>query len=148
MNWKSVTSNTPGTTAYQCRKPKAQAWISHKNGHIEAEAKSGWFNLGHSAAISSRDTTLSDQAVLGKLEDLINPPRFQNWQSVADQQAPGVTHYKGQTRHGKVDAYITRLNDEAHVTAHAGHFGVQIEGSFFAPAPSDQEILKRISRPV
>ncbi|MFN8612820.1 MAG: hypothetical protein U0931_35105 [Vulcanimicrobiota bacterium] len=146
MNWKSVGSDVPGTTHYKRSNPKAEAWIHRQEGRLEGEAKSGPFNLGPSAGVSCLDTTLSDQVVLGKLDETLNPPRFQNWKQVDDQQAPGVTHYQGRAGHSKVEAFITRLGDEAEVKAKVGHFGLEVEGNFFAPAPSDQEILRRISR--
>jgi hypothetical protein len=146
MNWKSVGSDLAGTTHYKRSNPKAEAWIHRQDGRLEGEVKSGPFNLGPSAGISCMDKTLSDEVVLAKLDDSLNPPRFQKWKTVDDQEAPGVTHYRGQAGRRKVDALITRVGDEAEVKARVGHFGVQIEGNFFAPAPSDQEILERISR--
>ncbi|MBS2033762.1 hypothetical protein JST97_02190 [bacterium] len=148
MNWKSVGSDIPGTTHYKRSHPKAEAWIRRQNGHLEGEAKSGPFNLGRSAGVSCMDHTLPDEVVLAKLDDGLNPPRFQNWKTVDDQLAAGVTHYRGQAGHRKVEAFITRVGEEAEVRAQVGHFGTQIEGSFFAPAPSDREILQRISRSI
>lgn len=146
MNWKPVGSDVPGTSHYKRSSPKAEAWVHRQDGRLEAEAKSGPFNLGRQVGASFMDTSLSDEVVLSKLDDTLNPPRFQNWKPVDDQEAKGVTHYRGEAGHKKVDAFITRVGDQAEVKAKAGFFGVQIEGNFFAPAPSDQEILKRISR--
>lgn len=145
MNWKPVGSDVPGTTRYKSSSPKAEASIHRQNGRLEAEASHGFLQLDQ-VGLSCMDKSLSDQAVLAKLEDSINPPRFKNWKEVDDQEANGVTHYRGEAGGSKVDAYITRVGDEAEVSAKAGWFGVQVEGSFFAPAPSDQEILRRISR--
>lgn len=146
MNWKPVGSDVPGTSHYKRSTPKAEAWVHRQDGRLEAEVKTGPFNLGRQVGASFMDTSLSDEVVLGKLDDTLNPPRFQNWKPVDDQEANGVTHYRGEAGHKKVDAFITRVGDEAEVKADSGFFGVQIEGNFFAPAPSDQEILKRISR--
>ena len=146
MNWKPVGSDVPGTTHYKRNSPKAEAWIHRQDGRLEAEAKSGPFNLGRQVDAFFLDTSLSDDVVLGKLNETLTPPRFQNWKPVDDQEAKGVTHYQGEAGSRRVDAFITRVGDEAEVKAKVGWFGVQIEGNFFAPAPSDQEILKRISR--
>jgi hypothetical protein len=146
MSWKPVGSDVPGTSHYKRSSPKAEAWVHRQDGRLEAEAKSGLFNLGRQVEASFMDTSLSDEVVLSKLDDTLNPPRFQNWKPVDDQEAKGVTHYRGEAGHKKVDAFITRVGDQAEVKADSGFFGVQIEGNFFAPAPSDQEILKRISR--
>jgi len=146
MNWKPVGSDVPGTSHYKRSSPKAEAWVHRQDGRLEAEAKTGPFHLGRQVGASFMDTSLSDEVVLSKLDDTLNPPRFQNWKPVDDQEANGVTHYRGEAGHKKVEAFITRVGDEAEVKANAGFFGVQIEGNYFAPAPSDQEILKRISR--
>lgn len=145
MNWKPVGSDVPGTTHYKRSSPKAEAWIHRQDGKLEAEARHGFLQLDR-VGLSCMDKSLSDQVVLAKLEDSINPPRFQNWKAVDDQEASGVTHYKGEAGSRKVEAFITRVGDEAEVKAKVGWFGVQVEGNFFAPAPSDQEILRRISR--
>ena len=145
MNWKPVGSDVPGTTRYKSSSPKAEAAIHRQNGRLEGEAHHGFLGLDQ-VGISCMDKSLSDEAVLAKMEDSINPPRFKNWKQVDDQEAQGVTHYRGEAGSRKVDALITRVGDQAEVSAKAGFFGVQVEGSFFAPAPSDQEILKRISR--
>ena len=145
MNWKSVGSDVPGTTHYKSSKPKAEAWIHRQNGRLEGEANHGFLGLDR-AGVSCMDKSLSDEVVLAKLEDSINPPRFKNWKEVDDQEAKGVSHYVGEAGGSKVEAFITRVDDKAEVKAKVGHFGLQIEGSYFAPAPSDQAILKNISR--
>jgi len=145
MNWKPVGSDVPGTTHYKSSKPKAEAWIHRQDGKLEAEAHHGFLQLDR-VGLSCGDKTESDAVVLSKLEDSISPPRFKNWKEVDDQEARGVTHYRGEAGNSKVEAFITRVGDGAEYKAKVGHFGLQIEGGYIGPAPSDQEILKRLSR--
>lgn len=149
--WKSiqVPGNPAGVTRYS--KGFSKAEIHREPGHgVQAELKEGFLGLGTHVGGSYGDASQSDKAILAKLEDTAHPPRFDHWQETpGPKDTPDTRHYRGEkaSGHGKVDAYITRVGDEANVTAQAGIFGVQIEGHFFAPAPNDREILQRISRP-
>ncbi|MCA9792711.1 MAG: hypothetical protein KC910_12980 [Candidatus Eremiobacteraeota bacterium] len=145
--WKPIAGKTePGITRYQAG--RAKATIHREENHLCAEATDGWLGLGKKVGISFRDDSLSDEVVLGRVDEMLHPPRFGGWQPVDDQKALGVTHYRGRENEGlirsKVDAYITRAGDQAQVIAHVGHLGEEIQGSYFAPVPSDQEILKNL----
>lgn len=143
--WKPVAGqNEAGITRYQAG--RAKATIHREENHLCAEATDGWLGLGRKVGLAFRDHSLSDEVVLGRIDDALHPPRFGDWQPVDDQKALGVTHYRGRETEGlirsKVDAYITRVGDEARVIAQVGRLGEQIQGNFSAPVPSDQEILR------
>jgi hypothetical protein len=140
-NWKPVSHEPSGVTRYKRSSPRAQAEIHRQENSLSAEMKTGLFGLGTHVGACFMDTSLSDEAVLSKLDQVAHPPRFQDW------KAQGEGHYQGKAGRSKVEAQITRSGEEAKVVAHVGHFGTHVEGVFFAPAPSDQEILRRISRP-
>ena len=145
-NWKPISQDTPGITQYKRSHPRARAEIHRQDNKLSAEMKTGPFGLGTHVGACFMDTGLSDEAVLTRLDEVAHPPRFQDWHEVKDQSAAGVTHYQGHEGRKKVDAYITRSQDEAQVVAQSGHFGIHIEGTYFAPTPSDREILQRISQ--
>ena len=103
--------------------------------------------LGTHVSSFHKSPAPDDQAILGRLEDTAHPPRFSNWREAEGASHDNTTSFVGEKANGgKVKAEITRNGDEADVKAQAGFFGVHIEGHFFAPAPSDQEILRRISK--
>ncbi len=142
-NWKPIKTDTPGVTRYQKGHSKAEI-TRQENGWTEATLKEGFLGLGTHVHASMRDAG-DDKAVLSSLEETAHPPRFSNWKEVKSDDKD-VARYEGETvKGGKVKAEITRNGDEADVVAKAGFFGVQCEGHYFAPAPSDREILKRIS---
>jgi len=143
-NWKPIKTDQPGVTRYQ--KGSSKAEINRTDdGWTEATLKEGFLGLGTHVHGSYRNPSGDDAAILGKLEDTAHPPRFSNWKPVESDD--GVARYEGETVKGKkVTAEITRDADgDAEVKAKAGFFGVSVEGSYFAPAPSDREILRRIS---
>lgn len=147
--WSKVNSNEAGVARYKATNRKAQAWIERNpDGSAEYGAKNGLFGLGlHSEGYHVAPAP-SDEVLLGKLDHSANPPRFDNW-SKQDEKTPGTNYYEGQADNffnSTVKASITRVGDEADVKAKVGLFGTQIEGHYFAPAPSDADILKRISQ--
>lgn len=145
-NWKPINVDQPGVTAYKKGWSKAEIH-REEDGAARATLKEGFLGLGTHVTSFIKSPAPDDQAILGKLEDTAHPPRFSNWKAVEpDQEHPSATRYEGETAKGKkVKAEITRVGDEADVKAKAGFFGLHVEGHYFAPAPSDQEILQRIS---
>ena len=143
-DWKPVSNDPSGITRYKRSSPRAQVEINRQDNSLSAEMKTGLFGLGTHVGTCFMDTSLSDEVVLSKLDAVANPPRFQDWKPVQGEDG----HYQGKANRSKVDAVITRNGDEATVEAQVGHFGMHIEGVYFAPAPSDQEILRRLSQPI
>lgn len=146
-NWKPIAHETPGTTHY--KRHRAEAFIHRQDGQLTAEMTTGLFGLGNHVETWHRDSSLSDEVVLARLDEVANPPRYDGWKEVRDQEAPGVTHYEGRETGGliksKVDCYITRSGDEVSYKADAGVFGTHHEGVFFSPV-GDQEVLRRLSQ--
>lgn len=150
--WKPIPTDQPGTTRYKKTAERAEVTIQRDEGEpVTASLRSGLFGLGTSIEGTYYQEGITDEVVLEKLDDTLHPPRYTDWEKVDDQEAPGVTHYQGRRANSvfaKVDAYITRSGDEAQVVAQAGPFnlGMHHEGVYFAPAPSDQEILRNLAR--
>lgn len=144
-NWQPVHVDQPGVTRYKLGSSRAEIH-READGSAQATLKEGFLGLGTHVTSYMKSPAPNDQAILGKLEDTAHPPRFRNWREVE-----GGDHntrcYQGEKENGgKVTAEITRMGGEADVKAQAGFFGVHIEGHYFAPAPSDREILSKISR--
>jgi hypothetical protein len=147
--WRQVDSRDAGVNRYQAENRRAQAWVKRNaDGSAEYGAKNGLFGLGlHSEGYHVAPAP-GDEVLLEKLDESANPPRFTGWVK-EDRTSPGTTYYQGQADNllsSKVKASITRVGDEASVQAKVGLFGTEIEGHYFAPAPSDAQILKSISR--
>lgn len=146
--WSQVKSKDAGVTRYQASNRRAEAWIQRNaDGSAEYGAKNGLFGLGlHSEGYHVAPAP-SDEVLLARLDRGANPPRFDNWEKT-DQTSPATNYYEGTADNlfnSTVKASITRVGDEAEVKAKVGLFGLQIEGHYFAPAPSDAEILRSIS---
>lgn len=146
MNWKPLKTDQPGVTRYQKGHSKAEI-NRQEDGFTQATLKEGFLGLGTHVHGTYRNPSGDDAAVLEKLLDTAHPPRFSNWEKV-DGGDGNATKYEGETANGKkVTATITRDADgDAECKAQAGFFGVSVDGLYLAPAPSDQEILRRISR--
>lgn len=148
IQWKQLSTQN-GIQRYQAANSRATAWIKHnENGSAESGSKHGLFGLGlHTDSFYSSPAP-SDSKMLQDIDDLANPPRFKDW-TPAKQKCSHTTEYKGKADNifnSTVKASITRIGDEAHVHAKVGLFGTEIDGHFFAPAPSDTEIISRISK--
>lgn len=148
-SWQPVPSDRPGVSQFRKSGEKCEAWIERRaDGSAVAGETNGFF--GPRVEGWFRDPAPADEVILQRLEDTAHPPRFGNWKEVPE-DAPSVKHFEGRETGGlirsKVDVFVTRVGDEVDYTAQVGHFGTHIEGHYFAPAPSDQEILRRLSRP-
>jgi hypothetical protein len=147
--WNPIASKDPTIARYKATNRRAEAWIERNpDGSAEYGAKNGLFGLGLHSQGTHFAPAPSDQVILQKLDESANPPRFDSWKQ-KDKVSPGTTYYQGEADNllnSKVEASITRVGDEAGVKAKVGLFGTEIEGHFFAPAPSDAEILRRISQ--
>ena len=145
--WKQL-STQDGVQRYKAMNRSAQAWIKrNEDGSAESGSKNGLFGLGLHTESFHVSPAPSDDELLRRLDRAANPPRFDNWREV-DKDAPNTNFYKGEADNlfnSTVKASITRVGDEASVHAKVGLFGTEIEGHYFAPAPSDAEILRRIS---
>jgi len=149
--WSKIAQDPSGDIRYKRNHPKASATIHRQPDSLSAEMKTGLFGLGSHVGVCFMDTQLSDEVVLSRLDEVANPPRFEDWKEVKGKSTEtNETHYQGRESGGlirsKVKASIRRQGEQAEVSAQVGLFGTQIEGIYFAPAPSDQEILRRISQ--
>lgn len=147
--WKQV-QNQDGCSRYKATNRRADAWIQrHSDGSADYGAKNGFLGLGLHTQGTHVAPAPSDQVLLSKLDESANPPRFSQW-SKLDKTTPGTTYYQGESNdyfHSDVNVSITRAGDVAEVKGKTGVFGLtHFEGTYFAPAPSDAEILKSISR--
>ena len=137
-----------GIQRYKASRGNTQAWVKrNEDGSAESGAKNGLFGLGLHSESFHISPAPSDDELLKRLDRAANPPRFDNWTSV-EKDSPNTNFYQGEADNffnSTVKASITRVGDEASVSAKVGLFGTEIEGHFFAPAPSDAEILRRIS---
>lgn len=143
--WTPVKSRDVGVDHY--RNGKAKAWIQHNaDGSVDSGGQKGFFGMrteSHHFAPAPED-----QVLLDRIDRSLNPPRFDGWEQ-KDKATPGTTYYQGEADNflgSTVNATITRAGGAADVSAQVGWFGTHIDGHFFAPAPSDAEILKSISR--
>lgn len=148
IGWKSQTTRTEGLTRYKTTEgPKAKGYIQrYPDGTAHAQIKTGFMGLGASSTIDFRAPAPADQAILHKFENFIAPPRFENWKEVESKKADeGVSVYKDAK--GAV-AEIAHKDGAAEVKVRSGLFGLglSIDGSYFAPAPSDQKILENLSQ--
>ena len=145
--WKQLPSQD-GISRYKATNRHASAWVKrNEDGSAESGAKNGLFGLGLHSESFHISPAPSDDELLKRLDRAANPPRFDNWTSV-EKDSPNTNFYQGEADNffnSTVKASITRVGDEASVSAKVGLFGTEIEGHFFAPAPSDAEILRRIS---
>jgi len=147
--WQPVQSDRPGVAQYQRQGAKGQAQIERKeNGAAEASEKNGFFGPSVDAYFVA--PAPDDATILQRMDEVAYPPRFGDFKEVKHSpELPTVKHYQGRETGGlvrsKVDVLIDRDGDQADYTAKVGHFGEEIEGHFFAPTPSDQEILRRLS---
>jgi len=147
--WNPVPSDRPGVSHYHRQDPKGEAWIERKeNGSAEASQKNGFF--GPSVESWHAAPAPTDSVILQKMDEVAHPPRFDDWKEVKHSpELPSVKHYEGRETGGmirsKVEVFIDRDGDQADYTAKVGRFGEEVEGHLFAPAPSDQEILHRLS---
>lgn len=147
--WKA-TSTDGGVQHYKATNRHAKAWIErNEDGSAEYGAKNGLLGLGLHTEGHHVAPAPSDEVLLDRLDQSANPPRFDNWVQQKE-TTPGTTYYKGEADnllHSKVNAAITRVGDEATVQAKVGWlFGDEIQAHYFAPAPSDLEILRSISQ--
>ena len=138
-NWQPLSTEQPGVSRYKSGFSRAEIH-RQEDGSAEATLKEGFLGLGTHVSSFHKSPAPDDQAILTRLTDTAHPPRFGNWQETKDGKWEGE-----KAGGGKVKAEITRTGDEADVKASTGFFGTQIEGHFFAPAPTDREILRRIS---
>lgn len=151
QTWKPIASDQPGTTRYEKTNERVQATITREEGEpVTGSLRSGFFGLGTSVEGVFFEENITDEVVLEKLHDTLHPPRYTGWEQVDDQEAPGVTHYRGRKTEGlpgHVDAYITRSDDEVQVVAQAGpwELGTRHEAVYFAPTPGDAEILRNLA---
>ncbi len=148
-NWNPVKSNQPGIERFKATNRRSEAWIQrNEDNSAKAGSKSGLFGLGTHVESFFVSPAPTNEEILHKLGNVANPPKYDNWQAL-DKETPGTKYYQGEADNffdSKVNASITRVGDEADVKAKVGHFGTEIDGHFFAPAPSDREILSRISQ--
>ncbi len=149
-NWTATNSKNANQARYRSTQKRAQASIERRpDGSAITKVKSGLFGLGTHLTSHHVAPAPNDEAILGRLDHLVHPPRIDGWKQVDDQATSTVNHYQGRADNllnSKVDAYITRVGDEATVEGKVGRFGTEFQGHYFAPAPSDQEILQRLSR--
>jgi hypothetical protein len=147
--WTPVKSNNQGLTRYKGTNQTANAWIQRNpDGSAVAKEEAGFFGThvtSHMAAPAP-----SDAVILSKLDQSAYPPKFEDWKETGKESDTNTTQYRGKANNffsSPVEAQITRVGDSAKVSAKVGRFGLgtHVEGVFFAPAPSDQEILRRIS---
>ena len=137
-----------GIQRYKANRGNTQAWVKrNEDGSAESGSKSGPFGLGLQTESFHFSPAPSDAELLGRIDRSVNPPRYDNWEA-QEKSSPNTNYYQGEADNffnSTVKASITRVGDEASVKAKVGLFGTEIEGHFFAPAPSDAEILRRIS---
>lgn len=150
-NWQPVQSDRPGAVHYQRAEPKGDAYIQrNEDGSAEAESKNGLFGLGTEVESFHCSPAPDDATILGQLDRSAYPDQYDGWKEVKKgPQLPTVKTYEGHKTtglHSKVRVTIDRDGDRADFIGKVGHFGTEMEGSFFAPAPSDAEILSRLSR--
>jgi hypothetical protein len=147
--WSKVNSHDSSISRYKATNRRSQATIERNpDGSADYSCKNGLLGLGTRVEGHHFAPAPSDDVILQKIDDIANPPRFDGWKQ-KECDIPGTTRYQGEADSflsSKVNATITRVGDEADVKATAGLFGVHVEGHFFAPAPSDTEILRRISQ--
>ena len=147
--WTPVQSKTPGLTRYKGTNQTAAAWIQRNpDGSAVAKEETGFFGTHVTSYTTS--PAPSDDVILGKLDRSAYPPRFDSWKENEKKSDETTTHYQGKANNifnSPVKAEITRVGNSAKVSAKVGRFGLRthVEGVYFAPAPSDQEILGRIS---
>lgn len=147
--WKPVKSNTQGLTRYKGTNQKAEAWIQRNaDGSAVAKEETGFF--GTRVTSYSVSPAPADNVILDRMDRSAYPPRFDGWKESGKDSETNTTEYKGKANNflkSPVKAKITRVGDTAKVSAKVGHFGLgaHVEGVYFAPAPSDQEILRKIS---
>lgn len=140
--WQPIPTNTRGLTRFKDQNSGARAYIQRNpDGTALAECRTGFMGLGRSTTIDELKNAPSDDVILGKFEDTVNPPTFSDFKPT---RKKGV--YKGKTGDATARAEIKRDRGEATVKITSGFFGPSSEGHYFAPAPSDAEILERHSR--
>lgn len=152
-NWQPIPCDRPNVSAYQRTSPRGEATIERcPDGSAKAESKNGLLGLGTEVESYICSPAPSDDVILDNLDQSAYPPQYGDWKEVKKKgpQLPSVKTYEGRETHGlvksKVTVTIDRDGDKADFIGKVGHFGTEMEGSFFAPAPSDQEILQKISR--
>jgi hypothetical protein len=147
--WSKINSTDSSISRYKATNRRSEATIARNpDGSADYSSKSGLLGLGLRVEGHHFAPAPDDEVLLDKLDQAINPPRFHDWKQ-KESDLPGTTLYQGEADSflsSKVKASITRVGDEADVKASGGLFGLHVEGHFFAPAPSDTEILKRISQ--
>ncbi|MFA5507217.1 MAG: hypothetical protein WC314_16575 [Vulcanimicrobiota bacterium] len=147
--WTPVKTDTQGINRYRGTNQKAEAWIQRNpDGSAVAKEETGFFGTHVTSYMVA--PAPSDEVILDKLDRSAYPPRFDDWKQSGQNPETNTTEYKGTANNflnSPVKAQITRVGDSAKVSAKVGHFGLgtHIDGVFFAPAPSDMEILRRIS---
>jgi len=148
-NWNRVSSNQQGVERFRATNRRSGAWIKRNpDQSAEAGSKSGLFGLGTHTESYFVAPAPSDDVILSRLELSANPPKFEDWKQT-DKKTPGTNYYQGRANNlfdSKVSAAITRVGDEAEVKAKVGFFGTEIGGHYFDPAPSDAQILRKISQ--
>jgi len=144
--WTAAPSKQPGSERFKATNRRAEATIERKpDGSAEATCENGLFGLGTHSGATFFAPAPSNQEILERFGD---KPRFSGWQQ-SEEKTPGTNYFEAKADsyfHSDVQAAITRVGDEADIKVKVGHFGTEIEGHYFAPAPSDKEILKRISQ--
>lgn len=148
--WSPIASSDPSIKRYKADHRQSKAWVErHPDGSADSGSKDGFLGLGLHTETFHVSPAPSDEAILAKLDARHNPPRFDGWEK-QDKSTPGTTYYQGEADnffHSTVNASITRVGGAADVNAQVGWLlGDKIEAHFFAPAPSDAEILARLSQ--
>lgn len=152
-NWQPVQCDRPNVSMYERQSPRSTAVIEHKeNGNVSASERNGLFGLGTSVEADFFSPAPSDEQILDKMDQSAYPPQYSDWKEVKTKgpQLPSVKTYEGRETgtliKSKVRVTIAHDGDRSDYAGKVGHFGTEFEGTFFAPAPSDQAILERISR--
>ena len=152
-NWQPVACDRPNITLYERQSPRGQAEIErHEDGSASASSKHGPLGLGMSIEADYFSPAPSDEQILDRMDQSAYPPIYGEWKEVEPKgpKLPSVKTYEGRETGGliksKVTVTIDRDKDRVDFVGKVGHFGMEMEGTFFAPTPTDQEILTRLSR--
>ncbi|MBQ7501889.1 hypothetical protein IJT93_04120 [bacterium] len=151
-SWQPVQCDRPNVNMYERTSTHSKATIEHHdNGNVSASSKNGVLGLGTSVEADYFSPAPSDEKILDDMDKLAFPPKYGDWKEVKTKgpQLPNVKHYQGRETGGliksKINVTIAHDGDKTNYAGKVGHFGTEIEGTFFAPA-SDSDILERLSR--
>ncbi len=136
-SWKAIPTNTQGLTRFKDKNSGASAYIQrNSDGTVLAQCKTGF--MGRMTTLDELQGNPSDDVILSKFEDTVNPPTYSDWEAT---KKPGV--YEGKAGDWSAKAVIERDGGQATVKISSGPFGIgpSSETFYFAPAPSDAQIL-------